>query len=131
MRISNDQKMPCRLCGAPTYVKDVRRYKEVFIRRVRICTNPREPHKVDTFEVYAGNLDKRTLDGYGKRMRQANENKEMVKALNGAPTQELVRRTGLTEARVRQLKAATRDEAQLDLFEKAAWPFGPQKKEES
>lgn len=51
--------MKCRLCGADSSVAATRAFREVFLRRTRVCFNG---HGFKTFEVHTGNLDTRTLE---------------------------------------------------------------------
>jgi len=50
--------MKCPKCGADSEVDATRKYKDVLLKRSRRCFNG---HPFQTYEVHAGNLDRRTL----------------------------------------------------------------------
>lgn len=52
--------MKCPHCGADSSVEETRVYQDVFLRRARKCFNG---HRFPTYEVHAGNIDRRTLVG--------------------------------------------------------------------
>lgn len=50
--------MKCQKCGADSSVSGTRKYKDVMLRRERKCFNG---HSFTTYEVFAVNLDRRTM----------------------------------------------------------------------
>lgn len=85
-----------------------RPYMVVFTRRDRRCD---EGHRFETFEVYAGNLDKRTLGEKLKGVmarRAAASRRRAVLARPDLSPSALAKTLEVTEARVRQIRAEAR-----------------------
>lgn len=100
--------MKCLKCGADSSVLDTRVYKDVLQRRRRKCFNE---HVFQTYEVHAGNLDRRTLANTRRGVAEktkAWQRKEYVRKHIDQPTLALAVHLGITDARVRQLKAELR-----------------------
>lgn len=99
--------MKCPNCGADSNVLATRAYKDVMLRRSRRCFNE---HTFHTYEVYAGNLDRRTLAGTrrGVQAREmANRRHNTVLRHPEMSATELAQQLGITEARVRQYRKGT------------------------
>lgn len=82
-----------------------RPYMVVFTRRDRRCD---EGHRFETFEVYAGNLDKRTLGEKLKGVmarRAAASRRRTVLSRPDLSASDLARHMNITEARVRQIRS--------------------------
>jgi transcriptional regulator NrdR family protein len=98
--------MMCPTCGADSSVDATREYLGVFSRRRRLCVRG---HRFDTYEVYAGNLDRRTLTATKRGLAnklQSTVNRLTVLASPCASASMLARELGITEARVRQIRGA-------------------------
>jgi transcriptional regulator NrdR family protein len=98
--------MKCLKCGADSSVLDTRPYKDVLLRRRRKCFNE---HIFATYEVHAGNLDKRTLATTARGVAEKSkawQRKEHVRKNPEKPSLALAVELGITDARVRQIRAA-------------------------
>ena len=96
--------MKCPHCGADSSVLATRAYKEVMLKRKRRCFNNHEFH---TYEVFAGNLDRRTLADTrrGVQVKQlAWSRRRCVLSNPHLPASVLADRLKITEARVRQMR---------------------------
>jgi len=102
--------MKCPRCGADSQVHATRKYKDVLLRRQRLCFNE---HKFDTYEVFAGNLDRRTLDDTcrGIAVRKHAWHIRRVVLASALTATELAHKLGVTEARVRQIRSRARESA--------------------
>jgi transcriptional regulator NrdR family protein len=99
--------MKCPKCSAESIVLETRVYLDAFSRRGRVCSGP-ERHRFSTYEVYAGNLDKRTLDAKRRGFKARHAAAARRRAVLSRPdlsASELARHLNITEARVRQLRA--------------------------
>lgn len=100
--------MKCNVCGADSSVLDTRAYKDVLLRRRRRCFND---HVFHTYEVFSGNLDRRTLAdtrrGIQARVAAVKRNRSIL-ARPGVSATVLAAEFGVTEARVRQIRAGAR-----------------------
>lgn len=100
--------MKCPKCGADSHVAATRKYKDVLLRRNRTCFNE---HTFATYEVFAGNLDRRTIADTRRGVEagtKAWKRKQAVLRQPETSATELAAQLGITEARVRQLRAGTR-----------------------
>lgn len=98
--------MKCPKCSAESTVDATRPYLVVFTQRFRRCM---DNHRFVTFEVYAGNLDKRTLGEKLKGViarRAAATRRRTILARPDLSAGELAKTLDITEARVRQVRAA-------------------------
>jgi hypothetical protein len=97
--------MKCPRCGAPSDVVETRAWRELFNRRRRRCFNG---HTFESYEVTAGVLDRRAvttvLRGLQAR-RRADQRRRLVLANPDMPASAAARQLGITEARVRQIRA--------------------------
>ncbi len=96
--------MKCPMCGAPTDVLETRSYMDVFTRRARQCFNG---HRVNTYEVPSGVLDRRQLAATRRGVLQRAEAQRRTLAVLRSPHESassLARKLGITEARVRQIR---------------------------
>lgn len=101
--------MKCQKCGADSLVLATRAYEDVFLRRRRECFNG---HVFHTYEVYAANLDRRTLSvtRRGVRARAMQNRKKLRVLMNPDMTATaLAKELGITEARVRQIRQEHQD----------------------
>jgi transcriptional regulator NrdR family protein len=100
--------MKCPRCGADSHVYATRKYKDVLLRRQRLCFNE---HKFDTYEVFAGNLDRRKLDETcrGIAVRKHAWHIRRVVLASALTATELARKLGVTEARVRQIRSRAKE----------------------
>ena len=95
--------MRCNKCAAESEVLETRK-SAPWVRRTRLCFNG---HKFVTYEVYSGNIDKRTRDATVrglKLMSLANQRRLRVKNGAGKTASQLAQELGVTEARVRQIR---------------------------
>ena len=100
--------MKCLKCGAATSVTQTRLHMGVFARRSRLCFNN---HRSVTYEVPAGALDKRQLSSIliGKAARSlAERRKQTVLRQPAKSAAALSAELGISDARVRQIRAGTR-----------------------
>lgn len=96
----------CPACGQRTLALDTRVWKQVFLKRRRRCERG---HVATTVEVFAGNLDRRTIDATVRGIeahRQAQNRRAAVADSPHVSASALARQLGVTEARVRQLRRA-------------------------
>ena len=95
--------MKCNECGAESSVIETRAFMVVMLRRVRLCFNE---HKFQTFEVYAGNLNRPSLSrpfrGITKRNAAARLRRQVAASSEPAPA--LAARLKISESRVRQIR---------------------------
>lgn len=102
--------MKCPKCSADSTVLSTRVFKKVLLRRARECFNE---HRFSTFEVFAGNLDRRQLDkaAAGIAMRKIAWTRKQTVAKNPkASTTALANLLDITEARVRQIRRELHDQ---------------------
>lgn len=95
--------MRCNKCAAESEVLETRK-SAPWVRRTRLCFNG---HKFVTYEVYSGNIDKRTRDATVrglKLMSLANQRRFRVRNGAGKTASQLAQELGVTEARVRQIR---------------------------
>lgn len=100
--------MKCLKCGADTSVLETRLHLGIFTRRSRMCFNN---HRSVTYEVPAGALDKRQLKSavVGQAVRKiAERRKQTVLRHPAKSAASLALQLGITDARVRQIRAETR-----------------------
>ncbi len=96
--------MKCSKCGADSSVLDTRPYKSVLQRRRRKCFNG---HVFQTYEVHAGNIDKRTLADTRRGIAQKHNawwRKEYVRKHPDESSLKLAVALGISDARVRQIR---------------------------
>lgn len=100
--------MKCTRCGAASDVLATREYMEVFSKRTRQCHNG---HRFHTYEVTAGNLDRRTLAdtlrGVEKGRITWRRRQTILRSTESASV--LAAQLGVTEARVRQIRQEARN----------------------
>jgi hypothetical protein len=96
--------MKCNICGADSQVLATRKFQNVFLKRKRRCSNN---HPFTTYEVFPGNLDRRTLAD----TRRGIETRIKVIAIRHTVLKEPTRsatslavKLNITEARVRQIR---------------------------
>jgi transcriptional regulator NrdR family protein len=96
----------CPRCGADSDVLETRTQTATVVRRRR-CFNE---HRFVTHEVPPGALDKRRLPVIAKALAQraAAWGRRQVVLRSQESATETAKRVGLTEARVRQIRAGTR-----------------------
>ena len=95
--------MKCQRCAADSEVLETRT-SGPWVRRTRLCFNG---HKFVTYEVYSGNIDKRTRDATVRGLKSVSlANQRRIRVKNGAAktASQLARELGVTEARVRQIR---------------------------
>ena len=95
--------MRCNKCAAESEVLETR-WSAPWTRRTRLCFNG---HKFVTYEVYNGNIDKRTRDATVRGLKLvslANQRRLRVKNGAGKTASQLAQELGVTEARVRQIR---------------------------
>jgi transcriptional regulator NrdR family protein len=93
----------CPTCAADSEVLETRPYRTVFLRRVRKCFNG---HRFSTYEVFPGNLDRRTIvtaERAAADRKLAWQRKQAV-ANSTEPATKLATRLGITSARVKQIR---------------------------
>jgi hypothetical protein len=96
--------MNCQQCGAWSKVLDTRIFFKHLLQRRRQCANG---HKFKTYEVFVGNLDRRTLPAVAAGMRRATaawNRKEFVRKHPGDTAAWLSSMLGISQTRVKQLK---------------------------
>jgi transcriptional regulator NrdR family protein len=97
----------CPKCGAVSLVLATREHKGVLLRRSRKCFND---HTFQTYEVFTGNLDRRTLVSTARGIETRARAWRIKLAVQRADACEsaivLAMRLGITEARVRQIRKA-------------------------
>lgn len=96
--------MKCPKCGEMGKASETRLTHGVFLRRARECPNG---HRFTTYEVHAGNLDRRTLLATKRGISASTlawQRREAVRSHTGS-TSAVARELGITEARVRQIRA--------------------------
>lgn len=96
--------MKCPKCGADSGVLDTRPYKVVLLKRRRKCFNE---HVFATYEVHAGNLDRRTLADARRGVEEkakAWQRKEYVRKHPEIPSLTIAVHLGITDTRVRQIR---------------------------
>jgi hypothetical protein len=97
----------CPHCGTDkTDVLETRVYQDVLNRRRRRCFNECKPFY--TYEVFAGNLDRRTITATRRGIRasiRARSRQMLVLQSPELTASQLSRQLGITEARVRQIRA--------------------------
>ena len=95
--------MKCRKCAAESEVLETRK-SAPWLRRTRLCFNG---HRFVTYEVYPGNIDRRTrvstVNGIAAAAL-ARKRKHVVANSTAKLAVQLARELGVTEARVRQIK---------------------------
>jgi len=98
----------CPRCGADSHVYATRKYKDVLLRRQRLCFNE---HKFDTYEVFAGNLDRRTLANTRRGIAQRKHAWHIRRVVLASvlTASELARELKITEARVRQIRSRAKE----------------------
>lgn len=98
--------MRCPNCGAETSVLQTRKYMELFLRRARICFND---HRFFTLEVPPSMVDSRSLKlavhGLKTRRKVAHQRIAAVKRAPHTPAAVLAEQLGISDARVRQIRA--------------------------
>lgn len=97
--------MRCPRCNADSEVLATRGFAEALLRRYRRCFNG---HRFQSFEVFRGNLDARTLaaTARGAAGREvARKRRATILARPDLSATELARMCDCTEARVRQIRA--------------------------
>ena len=95
--------MRCNKCAAESEVLETRK-SAPWVRRTRLCFNG---HKFVTYEVYSGNIDKRTRDATVRGLKLVSlANQRRLRVKNGAAktASQLAQKLGVTEARVRQIR---------------------------
>ena len=95
--------MRCNKCAAESEVLETRK-SAPWVRRTRLCFNG---HRFVTYEVYNGNIDKRTRDATVRGLKLvslANQRRLRVKNGAGKTASQLAQELGVTEARVRQIR---------------------------
>ena len=95
--------MRCNKCAAESEVLETRK-SAPWVRRTRLCFNG---HKFVTYEVYSGNIDKRTRDATVRGLKLVSlANQRRLRVKNGAAktASQLAQELGVTEARVRQIR---------------------------
>ena len=95
--------MKCQRCAADSEVLETRT-SGPWVRRKRECFNG---HRFVTYEVYRGNIDKRTRDATVRGLKSVSlANQRRIRVKNGAAktASQLARELGVTEARVRQIR---------------------------
>lgn len=101
--------MKCPKCGAASSVLDTRVYKTVMLVRRRQCFN--ECRTFKTYEVFAGNLDKSTLNttasGHAKRVQAHSRKQTVLRQPNKTPRQ-LAEELGISEDRARKIRRGVR-----------------------
>lgn len=97
--------MKCPRCNADSEVLATREFSEVLLRRFRQCFNG---HRFQSFEVFRGNLDARTIAATARGAvgrAAAQKRRAAVLARPHASATELARMLGCSEARVRQIRS--------------------------
>lgn len=101
--------MRCLKCGAKhSSVRETRLYMGLFVRRIRVCFNE---HTFTTYEVYAGNLDRRSLKITARALPAkikawALRTRVRLSTKNASA---LSTELGVSATRVRQLRAEQRE----------------------
>lgn len=99
--------MRCRKCAAESEVLETRKTAP-WLRRTRLCFNG---HKFLTYEVYPGNIDKRTRRETTRGIAAAALVAKRKRAVLLSPEKTatlLARELNITEARVRQIRKEAR-----------------------
>lgn len=101
--------MKCRKCAAESEVLETRKTAP-WLRRTRLCFNG---HKFITYEVYPGNIDRKTRESTRRKVNVAALAAKRVLKVTMSPEKSasaLAMELGITEARVRQIRKENRRE---------------------
>lgn len=111
--------MKCPVCGAESR-ELARQHKPFMTTIVRTCV---AGHRFGTYEVHKTQLaDKREMDYAIRNIKRRVDMFHRNRAIMGdpRPTKEVAKDYGLTETRVRQIRASNRSDAVQELEEKIA-----------
>lgn len=103
--------MKCPHCGADSSVDATRKFNGVMLKRSRRCFNG---HSFTTYEVFAGNIDRRTLESTARGVAAKGRSfstKRRILARPDASAADLAAELSVSNTYVRLVRARARTES--------------------